>query len=96
MLDFLKNPIIKRLLGVAVRRGLDALGTLLIARGLATDVEWTTLAASLTPILVSLLWSLYEKAQADKKLEVALDLPAGATKADVAAVLREQAARSRE
>lgn len=69
MFDFLKNPIFKRLLTTGIRRGLDALGTLLVARGLATEAEWIELAASATPVIVSILWSLYEKSQADKKLE---------------------------
>lgn len=70
--DFLKNPIVKRLLTTGIRRGLDALGTLLVARGLATEAEWIELAASAAPVIVSLLWSLYEKSEADKKLEAAV------------------------
>ena len=88
MPDFLKNPIIKRLLASGIRRGLDALGALLIARGLATEAEWTTLAASAAPLLASFLWSLYEKAQADKRIDVALQMPAGRSREDLAKAMK--------
>ena len=88
MFDWLKNPILKRLLATGIRRGLDALGALLIAKSYATDAEWDAFVASAAPLLLSLLWSLWEKAQADKKIAVALNLPAGSDPAVLDTVMK--------
>lgn len=58
----------KRLITFALRRGLSALGLLLIERGVVDPSDWLQLSAALLPVAADLLWSLYDKAQADKKL----------------------------
>jgi hypothetical protein len=65
VLEFLKNAALKRIAQTAVRHGLTALGGYLVARGYATDADWASVALDLSPIVVSLVWSVIEK-QADK------------------------------
>jgi hypothetical protein len=60
--------LLKRVFTFAARRGLSALGLLLIERGWVDANDWSQLALALAPILADLAWSLYEKAKADKKL----------------------------
>jgi phage-related minor tail protein len=88
MFDFLKNPILRRLLTSGVRAALVALGGWLVAREYATEAEATELVASMLPVLVSLLWSWYEGLQVNKRIEVALQMPAGSSKASLDKVMK--------
>ncbi|HEX5010219.1 MAG TPA: hypothetical protein VFY71_07445 [Planctomycetota bacterium] len=87
-MDWLKNPILKRLLASGVRAGLAALTGWLVAHGYASTDEASGLAADLTPILVGLLWSLWEASKVNERIEVALQLPKGADKVDLDAALK--------
>lgn len=55
----------------------------------ANDATVLTVVAWLTPLLVPLLWSFYQKLAALFHLNVALALPPGATKEDVEVVKAE-------
>jgi phage-related minor tail protein len=80
MFDFLKNPILRRLLTSGVRAALVAAGGWLVAREYATEAEVTEMVAGMLPVLVSLLWSWYEGMQVNKRIETALNMPAGSSK----------------
>lgn len=80
MFDWLKNPILKRLLASGVRAGLAALTGWLVAHGYASESEAAGLATDLAPVLVALLWSAWEATQINKRIEVALHMPAGSSK----------------
>jgi hypothetical protein len=60
--------LLKRVIVFALRRGLTALGLLLIERGWVDATDWAQLSLALAPILADLAWSLYEKSQADRKV----------------------------
>lgn len=88
MFDFLKHPILRRLLTSGVRAALVAAGSWLVAREYATEAEVTELIASALPVLVSLLWSAYEGLKVNKRIEVALQMPAGSSKASLDRVMK--------
>jgi hypothetical protein len=88
MLDFLKNPILKRLLKSGVRAGLVALGSWLVTHGYASDQEAATLVTDLLPIVFALVWSAYEAAHVEKKIEVALQMPAGSSRESLSKVMK--------
>ncbi len=88
MFDFLKNPILKRILASGVRAGLAALTGWLVAHGYASSDEAASFAADVAPALVALLWSAYEATQVNKRIEVALNMPAGSSKAKLDQVMK--------
>jgi hypothetical protein len=88
MFDFLKNPILKRILASGVRAGLAALTGWLVAHGYATESEAAGLAADLAPVILALLWSAWEASRVNKRIEVALQMPAGSTKASLDKVMK--------
>ena len=85
--DLLKNVALKNIATTAVRHGLNALGVYLISRGYASESDWSSVALDLSPIVISVLWSLLASANASKREDVALALPPSATKQDVTAAI---------
>ena len=71
MFDWLKGPIVKRLLSSGVRAGLAALTGWLVAHGYASETDATALAQELLPLIVALLWSAWEQSRVQEKLESA-------------------------
>lgn len=90
MFNWIKGPIVKRLLTSGIRAGLVAASSWLVAKGYATEQEGANLVVDLLPIAVALAWSAWEAAQVDKKIETALKMPAGKTKADLEKVMQAQ------
>ncbi len=88
MFDFLKNPILKRILASGVRAGLAALTGWLVAHGYASESEAASLATELAPVLVALLWSAWEATKVNKRIEVALNMPAGSSKDSLDKVMK--------
>ena len=64
--DLLKNVALKNIVTTGVRHGLTALGVYLTSRGYASESDWSSVALDLSPLLVSLLWSVLEKANHNK------------------------------
>lgn len=60
--------LVKRVITFAARRGLSALGLLLIERGWVDASDWSQLALALAPIVADLAWSLYEKRKTDQTI----------------------------
>ena len=83
MFGWIKNAALRRLAVTAVRHGLNALGVYLISKGYTTEADWTSIAIDVSPILVALVWSILEKSNGAKKVDVALALPAGSTHDDL-------------
>lgn len=79
----LDKALLTRLFQFAAKRGLTALGLILIDRGYVQEGDWTMLVAGLVPIIADGLWMLYDKAKAEKREATARGLPQGATKQDV-------------
>lgn len=69
MFDFLQNAALKRLAVTAVRHGLTALGVYLVSKGYTSDADWSSIALDLSPVVVSLVWSVVEKTQQHKQTE---------------------------
>ena len=69
MFDWLQNEALKRMAGSAIRHGLTALGATLVARGYTTDADWSSIALDLSPLLVSVVWSLLNKVATTKKMQ---------------------------
>lgn len=88
MFNWIKGPIVKRLLISGIRAALVAGSGWLVAHGYATQQEGADLVVDLLPIVVALAWSAWEAAQVDKKIETALQMPAGKTKDDLEKVMR--------
>lgn len=91
MFDFLENAALKRLAVTGVRHALTALGVFLVSKGYTSDADWSSIAIDLSPIVVSLVWSVIEKQKTDKKINVALSLPQDATHADLHAAMKQTA-----
>ena len=53
--------VLKRYLGSAVRHALTFGGGWLTARGLVNEADAAALVMNLVPVLVGIIWSLYEK-----------------------------------
>ena len=92
------SPVVTMFLGTLIRTGLTALSGILVTHNLMTldnqapfIAQMTTLALDALPGLVSLIWSLLQKARHHEEIKVALALPAGSTPADVKKVIEKQA-----
>lgn len=70
----------QKLVGALVRHGLNALGTLLVSKGVIDQGDWTEIAAGLATALTSLLWSAYQKHQTEQVIATALLMPAGSSR----------------
>ena len=100
--DLLKNAALKRVVTTAVRHGLTALGVYLVSRGYTNESDWSSVALDVSPLIVSIVWSVLEKAHEDrlnkKSLEVAVSAPAHSltpeTAREVAKVELAQAPKS--
>ena len=75
----LVTPLIQKAIGTLVRHGLTILGAWLVENGLTTGDDWMTLSMKASPILVSLVWSLWQKYGSTLLQSVLHDLPAGAS-----------------
>jgi hypothetical protein len=53
--------VLKRVAASLLRHALTGLGAVLVTRGLTTEADFATLVTDLTPLLVGLGWSVYEK-----------------------------------
>ena len=71
---------LQKALGSLVRHGLTALGTYLIAQGWATEGSWMNAVEATTPLVLSVVWGLYQKYGATLMAETLRALPAGATR----------------
>lgn len=72
---------IKQLLFLAVRIFGTALVTWLASTGKISEDAATNVIVGVAAALIAAIWSLFNKMRAAKKVEVALDLPAGSSKA---------------
>jgi membrane protein DedA with SNARE-associated domain len=56
-------PVYANILGSLLRKGLVALGAIVIDRGWSTADEWDQLVLGLVPVLIGVLWSWWNKWQ---------------------------------
>lgn len=82
------SVLVQKLLGSLVRQMLTALGTYLISQGWASSDDWTAVVMALTPIVVSVVWGLYQKYGSTLMQEALRALPAGADREDAARDIR--------
>lgn len=82
------RPLFEKAIGSVIRSGMLALGGYLMAQGLITEDQSTQLLA-LAPMLAGLAWSLWQKYSAQVAVEVAKELPAGATNHQVKAEIKK-------
>lgn len=73
------SPILHAALGSMLRHILTLLSGFLVTRGIWTEAEATTYVAASIPAILSILWSLYQKAKTHEKILKALKMPAGST-----------------
>lgn len=69
-MDWLKNPILRRLIQSVVRAVLVAIGGWMVSRGVATEVELGPIIEGLVPICTALAWSAYEEAQKQREMRL--------------------------
>lgn len=77
------NTLQQQFLGSLVRWGLTLGSGWLMARGTLKDGIDTEVIAAVAMAVPPLLWGLWQKVKSRTAFKVALDLPAGATEADV-------------
>lgn len=83
MFDWLNNPALKRLLWTGARALVVAVVALLVKHNFVASTESEKLVSDLTPIVVAGITALWELSRAEKRISVALNLPAGSTKVDL-------------
>jgi hypothetical protein len=71
----------QKLLGALVRHGLNALGAVLVSKGIIGEGDWTEVSAGLAVALTSLLWSAWQKHQTEQVIATALLMPPGSSRA---------------
>ncbi len=75
----------QKALGTLVRQGLTVLGTYLIAHGWATNGDVESAVMAITPLVISVVWGLYQKYGSTLMAEALRVLPAGASRTDAKA-----------
>jgi len=83
------NPVLQAALGSILRWALALGAGYLVERGVWSEGEATTYVGATVLALLSLLWSLWAKYHDRIKFLTALDMHAGATEADVKAVIAD-------
>lgn len=82
------SPLVKNIIGSAVRWVLVFVGGILVKKGIISDSQSSIYVEQLLPVAVgaalagvALLLSIWQKKRANTKVEVALELPAGTPRA---------------
>jgi hypothetical protein len=83
------NPVVQSALGSILRWALALGAGYLVEHGVWSEGEATTYVTAAVLALLSLLWSLWQKYHERVKFLTALDMHAGATEADVKAVIAD-------
>lgn len=87
--DLVSQPVVRRLIGSGVRKGLVALGVWLAARDV--DVTgWPAFVEAATPILAAVIWTVVDKVRTEKTIAVALDQPKGTTREELSLAVKER------
>lgn len=71
---------IKQLLFLAVRLLGSAAVTWLAATGQISEDQATNVIVGVLAVVIAMVWSIFNKLRYGKKIDVALDLPAGSSK----------------
>ena len=82
----------QKLVGSIVRHGLTAAGGYLISAGAIDQKGWEEASAGLAVVLVSLIWSFYQKHHNETVIQAALEMPKGSTRKEVEAKVKSTAA----
>lgn len=82
----------QKLVGSMVRHGLTLAGGYLISSGAIDQKGWEEASAGLAVVLVSLIWSFYQKHHNETVIQAALDMPKGATRKEAEAKAKATAA----
>lgn len=83
------RPIAEKQIGSGVRLLLNVFGGWLIKQGIANEAQWDQLALNATPIILAGLWTFYDNWRTRTVIEVAKELPAGATEQDIKKVVKD-------
>lgn len=81
----MNSAFLKEVLAALLRWLLTSVSSYLIAQGALTEQQTGILIAGLAGLICALLLSLYHKYKQQVRLFLALDMPGGATLADLAA-----------
>jgi len=73
------NPLLSDFLGSILRHGLTTVAGALVAYGVLTPAQSTTMVAGFVVFLLGWGWSLWQKYAAHSKLLAALAVPSGTT-----------------
>lgn len=84
------SQLIKNVIGAAVRWLLVLVGGVLVKKGIITNEQSETYIAQALPVAIgaamagaALLWSIYQKNRSNTKIDMALEMKAGADRADL-------------
>lgn len=88
------TPLIQKWLGSIIRTGLTALGTYLVTQGMISQDDNMTLMGT-APVVLSVLWSLYQKYRVTVAKAILRQLPAGVSNAEVQAEAAKYTATER-
>lgn len=71
-MDWLKNPLVLKILGGLIRHGLTVAAGLLVAKGYATDDQASQVVGALV-VLGSVAWSIFNKTDAHAVINTQAD-----------------------
>ncbi len=77
--ELMQQELLKSILGTFIRTITTAGGAWLVSRSYITQTDFDALVIGVVGLLATLGWSLYQKIQATRLVQAALDLPANST-----------------
>lgn len=83
------SDLVRAQIGSIIRHILTLGAGYFVAQGYLTESAATELAASGSVFLATIIWSLYQNTRVNRKVDVALAMPEGATKHDLKVVMDE-------
>lgn len=79
----MSQELLKSILGTFIRTVTAGAGTWLVSKGYITESDFSQLVAGIVLLLATIGWGAYQKIQAQKYVQAALNLPAGSSYQDV-------------
>ena len=79
----MSQELLKSIVGTFLRTVTTGVGVWLVNRGYITESDYTELVSGVVLLAAAVVWSVIQKVKANKYIQVALSLPAGATEKEL-------------
>ena len=79
----MSQELLKSIVGTFLRTVTTGVGVWLVNRGYITESDYTELVSGVVLLAAAVIWSIIQKVKANKYIQVALSLPAGATEKEL-------------